>query len=152
MTRLADGADLVALGTSTYLRVTTFRRDGRPVSTPVWPVVDRADLGGQDRQLLVTTGAETGKAKRLRHTPRVLLAPCDARGRVTPGVEELEATAEVLADAATYRRARSLLVPQHPFLSRAVGVVRRLAAIRASLQGRPPLREVTLRIVAPDDQ
>lgn len=117
VTRSADGADLVELGSGKYLRLTTFRRDGRPVSTPVWPVVDRADLGGVDQQLLVTTGAETGKVKRLRHTPRVLLAPCDARGSVTAGVEDLEAVAEVQTDVATYRRARSLLVRRHPFLS-----------------------------------
>ena len=65
----------------------------------MWLVVDRADLGGHDQYLLVTTGAETGKAKRLRHTPRVLVAPCDARGNIAVGVEELEAVADVLTDA-----------------------------------------------------
>lgn len=150
MTRPADGADLAVLGSSTYLRLTTFRRDGRPVSTAVWPVVNRADLGGHDQQLLVTTGAETGQAKRLRHTARVLLAPCDARGNVAAGVEDLEAVAEVLTDAATYARAWSLLVRRHPLLSRAVDVVRRLSAVHASPRRRPPLREVTLRIAAPD--
>lgn len=96
MTRPANGADLAVLGFSTYLRLTTFRRDGRPVSTAVWPVGDRADLGGHDQHLLVTTGAETGKAKRLRHTPCVLIAPCDARGHAAADVEDLEAVAEVL--------------------------------------------------------
>lgn len=146
MATSADRAALVAAGSSRYVRLTTFRRDGTPVATPVWPVVDRTEAGGRDGDLLVTTGAETGKATRLRHTPRVLVAPCDARGRVAPGTNELEAVAEVLTDTATYRRARALLVRQHPFLARAVALVRRASAVRARLRGHPPLHEVTLRI------
>lgn len=39
MTRPANGADLAVLGFSTYLRLTTFRRDGRPMRPPCgrWP-------------------------------------------------------------------------------------------------------------------
>ena len=57
-----------------YVLLTTFRRDGRPVPSPVWtaPAGDR---------LVVVTGASTGKVKRLRNDGRVLLAPCTARGR-----------------------------------------------------------------------
>lgn len=52
----------------------TFRRDGRPVSTPVlWAL--------RDGSLLVRTHHTAGKLKRLRHTPAVTLAPCDGRGR-----------------------------------------------------------------------
>lgn len=63
------------LATGKYLSLTTFRRDGTPVATPVW-LVQRGD------ELLVLTQAESGKAKRLRNDSRVLVAPCDARGTV----------------------------------------------------------------------
>jgi PPOX class probable F420-dependent enzyme len=60
---------------STYVSLTTFRRSGAPVATPVWAAPD-------GDALIVWTRADSGKVKRLRHTPRVTVAPCDVRGRV----------------------------------------------------------------------
>jgi hypothetical protein len=71
----------VALPASTYVSLTTFRRSGEPVATPVWAAPYGAGL-------VVWTRADSGKVKRLRHTPRVTVAPCDARGRLRgPAVE-----------------------------------------------------------------
>jgi PPOX class probable F420-dependent enzyme len=58
-----------------YMSLTTFRRSGVPVPTPVW----FADLDGA---VVIVTALESGKIKRIRHTPRVTVAPCDARGDV----------------------------------------------------------------------
>ncbi|MDQ2744458.1 MAG: PPOX class F420-dependent oxidoreductase [Chloroflexota bacterium] len=58
-----------------YINLTTFRRDGRAVSTPVWFAIE-------GDHLVLWTAASSGKAKRLRHTKRVTVAPCDLRGRV----------------------------------------------------------------------
>ncbi len=75
------------LGSGKYLSLTTFRRDGTPVATPVW-VVKRGD------ELLVLTQAQSGKAKRLANDTRVLVAPCDARGTLKgeqrPGTARLQ--------------------------------------------------------------
>jgi PPOX class probable F420-dependent enzyme len=57
-----------------YVLFTTFRRDGRAVSTPVWLVQM------PDGEFGFSTGSESGKAKRLRHTPRVTLQGCDRSG------------------------------------------------------------------------
>jgi PPOX class probable F420-dependent enzyme len=66
---------------STYVSLTTFRRTGVPVATPVWAAPD-GDTS------VVWTRADSGKVKRLRHTARVTVAPCDVRGRVKgPAVE-----------------------------------------------------------------
>ena len=78
------------LGQSKYLSLTTFRKDGTPVATPVWLVRD-------GDALRVITQANSGKAKRLGNDSRVLLAPCDARGNLKG--EQVEATA-TLEDAA----------------------------------------------------
>jgi PPOX class probable F420-dependent enzyme len=59
---------------STYVSLTTFRRTGVPVPTPVWAAPDSDTL-------VVWTRADSGKVKRLRHTARVTVAPCDFRGR-----------------------------------------------------------------------
>jgi PPOX class probable F420-dependent enzyme len=71
--------------------LTTFRRDGTPVSTPVWVVgLDEGRVG-------FTTSSGSGKYKRLRHTERVTVQPCDVRGRVTPGSTVENATAALVS-------------------------------------------------------
>lgn len=69
------------------ISLTTFRRDGSPVVTPVWFVSDG------DR-LLIWTFAHRGKVKRIRRDPRVTLAPCTFRG--TPMSDPCAATAQLL--------------------------------------------------------
>lgn len=66
------------LATAKYASLTTFRRNGAAVATPVWVA---AAVDGSDH-LVVITVDETGKTKRLGHTRRVELRPCDMRGRV----------------------------------------------------------------------
>ena len=63
------------LADSRYISLTTFRRDGSTVSTPVWVVSDDGS------RLLVWTGGSTWKAKRIRRDPRVLVARSTMRGR-----------------------------------------------------------------------
>jgi len=64
-----------------YLSLTTFKKDGSAVATPVWVARD-----GQE--LVVITHATSGKAKRIRNNRHVVLAPCDMRGKVTgPSVD-----------------------------------------------------------------
>lgn len=70
-----------ALSRAAYLSLTTFRRDGRGVSTPVWFALD-------GDQILVWSGASEGKVKRIRNNSRVMIALCDFRGKVKgPAVE-----------------------------------------------------------------
>jgi uncharacterized protein len=57
-----------------YIALTTYRRDGRPVTTPVWA----APLNGN---LYVVTARSTGKVRRLRATGRVRFAPSNMNGR-----------------------------------------------------------------------
>ncbi|ART69589.1 PPOX class F420-dependent enzyme [Mycobacterium dioxanotrophicus] len=73
-----------------YILLTTFTKDGRPKPTPIWaaPAGDR---------LLVITQEKSWKVKRIRNTPRVTLAACDARGN--PKSEAVEATARILDKA-----------------------------------------------------
>jgi PPOX class probable F420-dependent enzyme len=90
---------------STYVSLTTFRRTGVPVATPVW-------AGPDGDTSVVWTRADSGKVKRLRHTARVTVAPCDVRGRVKgPAVEavaEFVPAAEQERALAALRRAYGL--------------------------------------------
>ncbi len=80
----------MALENEKYVLFTTYRRDGTPVSTPVWIV----PLG--DGTFGLTTSSASGKAKRLVHTSRVTLQPSDVRGRVKPGSAPREASAKLV--------------------------------------------------------
>ena len=84
--------DLEMLARARYLSLTTFRRDGTPVATPVW-------LARRGDELVAFTAQSTGKAKRLRNDGRVLLAPCDMRGRLTG--DAVAGTARLVDDAET---------------------------------------------------
>ena len=99
------------LGTQKYVRLTTYKRDGTPVATPVWVVPDGGDL-------LVITDQDTGKVKRLRHTSAVLLTPCDMRGQVEPGAPEVTAVAAVFDDPAQITRLRQQVVAKYGLFAR----------------------------------
>lgn len=73
-----------------YVRLITFRRNGEPVATPVWFALNAAE----DR-LYVTTARASGKVRRIRATPAVLLAPCRPTG--TPTGPEIAGQARVLS-------------------------------------------------------
>jgi hypothetical protein len=143
-TEAADSAALIALSRNSYVRITTFRRTGVPVPTPVWVVADRSALGGHDGDLLVITGAQSGKVKRLRHNNRVLLVPCDRRGIPKSGATELEALAEVVVDPAVVRRLLLLVQIKHPLLGS--HLLRRLFGAAARMRGKTPPEQVALRI------
>lgn len=83
--------------------VVTYRRDGIAVPTPVW-------AAEADGALYVRSERASGKVKRLRNDPRVLLAPCTVRGR--PLGAPLEARARVLA-AEHEPRAEQVLVGRY---------------------------------------
>jgi hypothetical protein len=82
-----------------YLSLTSFRRDGTSVATPVWFVTDNGHL-------LVETDADSYKVKRIRRDAHVRIALCDARGRLRG--EVVEAQARILPDDERTRAERLL--------------------------------------------
>lgn len=115
-----------------FVSLTTFRRTGVAVATPVWVV-------GDGDALLVLTPADSGKAKRLRNDPRVELRPCSRRGAVADGAEQVTGTAEVLDDAALVERLHRLLRAKYGLEVPVVMLVERLVA-----RGQKP--RVALRV------
>jgi uncharacterized protein len=73
-----------------YLSITSYKRNGQGVTTPVWFVQ-------RDGRLLVETDAASGKVKRIRRNPQVRVAVCTASGRLRG--EQVPAVAEILPDA-----------------------------------------------------
>uniref|UniRef100_A0AAU2JWD7 PPOX class F420-dependent oxidoreductase n=1 Tax=Streptomyces sp. NBC_00049 TaxID=2903617 RepID=A0AAU2JWD7_9ACTN len=93
--------DLEELGRARYVSLTTFRKDGTPVATPVWAVAD----GGE---LYVWTRSDSWKVRRIRNDGRVTVTACDVRGRVAEGAAVLDGEARLL-DEAGLTRVRKLM-------------------------------------------
>jgi PPOX class probable F420-dependent enzyme len=107
-----------------YIALTTYRGDGTPVATAVWV----ADLG--DGTVGFTTGASSGKVKRLTRNPAVRVSPCNARGVVAAGSPSWAGTARV-ARGADHARVRAAI-------ARRYGWQLRLIDLAARIRRRPP--------------
>ena len=120
-----------------YLLLTTFRRDGTPVATPVWVVPLEGDTFG------FATSSMSGKAKRLAHTSRVTVQASDVRGRVKPGTPIIEATAQ-LTTGAQYPTIKAKLQAKYGFM---VHVTKFLGAIGGFVKRKPmPYADVAVII------
>lgn len=82
-----------------YINLTTFRKSGEAVTTPVWFAL-------HDGRLHITTEPDSGKMKRIRNNPRVVLQPCNAWGR--PRGESVEGLGREVTDGPTAEGERAL--------------------------------------------
>ena len=127
-------SDLLALAEERFVSLTTFRRSGEAVSTPVW-------VTRQGDALVVLTPSGSGKVRRLRHDPRVELRPCGRFGQVADGVRPVGAVAAVREGEQDVAQARAAIRRGYPVESRVVLGIERLAE---RLRGRPPTPRLAL--------
>ncbi len=89
-----------------YVSLTTFKKDGTPVATPLW--------GARDgNRLLVWTPTDSWKVKRIKRNSKVIIAPCSARGKLEG--DPVDGVAEVL-DAAGTEKARAAIASKYGIL------------------------------------
>jgi uncharacterized protein len=67
---------LSAIASAKCIALTTYRRNGTPVATPVWFHIT-------GNKVMVTTEASTAKVTRIRNNPQITYAVCTQRGKVT---------------------------------------------------------------------
>jgi PPOX class probable F420-dependent enzyme len=77
----AEGLDSLQ---GNHILLTTFRKNGNPVPTPVW-------YGRTGDHLYVFSLAKTGKVKRILNNGKVQIAACTGIGRVTGPTMEAQA-------------------------------------------------------------
>jgi PPOX class probable F420-dependent enzyme len=123
--------DLVDLGDETYVSVTTFKRDGTPVSTPVWVARD-------DGRLLIHSAADSWKVKRIRRDKHVRVAGCTYNGKAHGEAFDGEAT--ILADTS---RVQALEARKYGLVYR---LIRGSTALTRRLQRKPEVESVTIAI------
>jgi uncharacterized protein len=86
----------MVLADEKYIALTTFKRDGTPMTSPVWVVpVDDGRFG-------FWTSSTSGKAKRLRNDPKVTVQPCNGRGKVKEGTAPQDGTARTVTEGADF--------------------------------------------------
>ena len=110
-------ADLEARFPGRFLSVTSFKRDGTGVATPVWFVSD-------GRRLFALTDLHSATVRRMRRNPRVLVAPCRADGKLRR--EPVPAHAEVLTSTVELEHVQKLLLERYRITYRLVMLVYRL--------------------------
>lgn len=104
-----------------YINVETFRKNGIGVKTPVWFAQDGTSL-------VVHTEKTSGKMKRIRNNPKIMVAPCDGRGKLLG--EWIEAQAEIISDEVEINRVNTLVTQKYGFIKRmfdAMGKLRKSA-------------------------
>ncbi len=89
----ADSSTAIAavvpeLAGSRYMLLSTVKRDGTSVATPVW-------FAAAGDRLVATSETSAWKVKRLRRNPQATVAPCDVRGQ--PSGPEIAVVGELLA-------------------------------------------------------
>lgn len=89
------------------IALTTFRKTGQAVTTPVM-FAQRGEV------IYVGTRADAGKLKRLRSSARIQLAPCDYGGKITGSV--CEGKARILATPEEQAAASDALAKKYGFV------------------------------------
>ncbi|SDT21742.1 PPOX class F420-dependent oxidoreductase [Actinoplanes derwentensis] len=87
------------------ISLTTYRKDGTAISTPVWHVVEGDTV-------TVISEADAWKVRRIRNNPQVAVTVCDIRGKVPDGATAVPGTARIL-DEQESRAARDLIARRY---------------------------------------
>ena len=111
---------LAAFTNEKYLNLMTFKKDGTGVATPVWFV----ETGGT---IYVYTLADAWKVKRVRNNPKVRIAPCDLRGKLTG--EWVDARARIVTG-------ESEAIAAHRLLDKKYGWMKKLGNLFSRLRNR----------------
>ncbi|HEX5879134.1 MAG TPA: PPOX class F420-dependent oxidoreductase, partial [Actinomycetota bacterium] len=126
--------DSSALAKEPFVSITTFKRDGTPVSVPVWCAADNGSL-------LVFSEADSWKVKRIRRDPHVRLAPCSPRGK--PRGPAVDANASLVEETA---KVEALLVRKYGWAWRGYRALMLSTALIRRLRRQIPTAWLTIRI------
>lgn len=89
------------------ISVETYRKNGTPVRTPVWFIKE-------ENRLVVHTGGNSGKVKRIKRNRKVRVAPSKFRGE--PKADYVDAQAEIVTDPDVVRKYYSLIYKKYGFM------------------------------------
>src|SRR5215469_11260779 len=123
--------------TGKYLSLTTFKRDGTGMATPVW-------FAAEAGKILVITGADSHKVRRIHRNPAVTVAECTASGRLRSS--PVPARAQILP-CHQAPRVRQLMARKY-WLDRIV-ILPVYRAVQTLCHGRRPQTESVVLVITP---
>ena len=130
----------MSLGAEKTISVTTVRKSGEKVSTPVWVVpVDGGRIG-------FWTSSGSGKAKRLRNNPEVEVTACNQRGALTPGAPTIAGVAELVTSGPEFDAVQAAVKAKYGFQ---VPMSKLFNTIGAKLKGRTQPYGDTVVVITP---
>jgi PPOX class probable F420-dependent enzyme len=118
-----------------YINLRSFKKDGRPVDTPVWFAEVAPD------RLVVFTDGTSYKVKRIRRNPKVEIARCDMRGKLLGSWSP--------ATCRPVEQEPESITSAYDALNAKYGLLMRLGTVFATLAGRTKRRlilEITLPV------
>tara|TARA_B100000953_G_scaffold225347_1_gene186881 strand:+ start:146 stop:520 length:375 start_codon:yes stop_codon:yes gene_type:complete len=110
-----------------YINLETYKKDGTPIRTPVWFVIDN-DL------IYVITREETGKVKRIKNNQNVRIVPCSFKGE--PKNEWIRGKAEKITDEGSQKAIK--------LRKKKYGMSARLIGLFTSQKGNPIVYSIEL--------
>ena len=108
-----------------HMLLTTFRRNGVGVASPVWTVPV------SDGRVGMWTAAGTGKCKRLRNDPRVTIQACTARGKPRGDDPVLAGTAEIVQAGPLFEEVQGKIRAKYGWM---IPVVKRVSRLQRRLK------------------
>jgi PPOX class probable F420-dependent enzyme len=112
--------DVDGLGGEKFVSLTTYKRNGDGVATPLW-------IAAEGGQLVFWTPADSWKVKRVRRDPRVSMTPCSRSGKVASGAPTVTGRGQVVDDAAEVARVEALFKRKYGLGFRVVTTLEKLA-------------------------
>ena len=93
-----------------YINLETFKKDGTKVTTPVW-------VAQQNNSLVVTTGKNAGKVKRIRNNGKAIIYTTNQSGSKKLS-EELEVKGSILSDEYLKTEAVTILKKKYGMMAK----------------------------------
>ena len=109
------------LGVHNYINLETYKKNGRPVRTPVWFVQDNNGV------IYIRTAKNSGKVKRVRNNSHVRIVPCDIRGR--PKGEWMDGTVGIISEDEV-ERINDLISQKYGLRTKVFGIMYKLRNIK----------------------
>ena len=93
-----------------YINLVTFKKDGSKVTTPVW-------VAQHNNSLVVTTGKNAGKVKRIRNNGKAIIYTTNQSGSKKLS-EELEVKGSILSDEDLITEAVTILKKKYGMMAK----------------------------------
>ncbi|MEO3937068.1 PPOX class F420-dependent oxidoreductase [Dermatophilaceae bacterium Soc4.6] len=129
---------LETMGREQFVSLSTYRKDGSVVATPVW-------VASTPEGLVVTTPAGSHKVTRLRARPEATLQPCTRSGKVEAGAPLLPVTVEIVEpdDQSTTAAAVRALSGKYGLMYKMITGVEKLMTVARRTSGERVILRLT---------